>query len=106
MLSLWCKAVSDLFFSISNSPKYTYTVKLDYDSLDDFFANIEITGSDAYFEENTHEEKRNAYNVVNASFGYRYENWTFTIWSKNLFDRGYEDRVFFFNNYCLVFANW
>ena len=54
---------------------------------------------DAYFEENTHEEKRNAYNVVNVSFGYRYENWTFTIWSKNLFDRGYEDRVFFFDNY-------
>jgi len=84
---------------LSNSPKYTYAVRLDYDSLDDFFANIEITGSDAYFEENTHEEKRNAYNVVNASFGYQYENWTFTIWSKNLFDRGYEDRVFFFDNY-------
>jgi len=84
---------------VSNSPKYTYAVRLDYDSLDDFFANIEITGSDAYFEENTIEEKRNAYDVVNASVGYRYDNWTFTIWSKNLLDRGYEDRVFFFDNY-------
>lgn len=84
---------------LSNSPKYTYAVRLDYDSLDDFFANIEITGSDAYFEENTIEEKRNAYDVVNASFGYRYENWTFTFWSKNLLDRGYEDRVFFFDNF-------
>ena len=84
---------------LSNSPEYNYAVRLDYNSLDDFFANIEITASDVYFEENTHEEKRNAYNVVNASFGYRYENWTFTIWSKNLFDRGYEDRVFFFDNF-------
>ena len=84
---------------LSNSPKYTYAVRLDYDSLDHFFANIEITGSDAYFEENTIEEKRNAYNVVNASVGYRYDNWTFTLWAKNLFDEGYEDRVFFFDNY-------
>ncbi len=84
---------------LSNSPKYTYAVRLDYDSLDHFFANIEITGSDAYFEENTIEEKRNAYDVVNASVGYRYENWTFTSGAKNLFDEGYEDRVFFFDNY-------
>ncbi len=68
-------------------------------AIDHFFANIEITGSDAYFEENTIEEKRNAYNVVNASVGYRYDNWTFTLWAKNLFDEGYEDRVFFFDNY-------
>ena len=35
---------------------------------------------------------------MNASFGYRYENWTFTVWSKNLLDEEYEERIFFFNN--------
>ncbi len=35
---------------------------------------------------------------MNASVGYRYENWTFTVWSKNLLGEEYEERIFFFNN--------
>ncbi|MEC7229958.1 MAG: TonB-dependent receptor, partial [Verrucomicrobiota bacterium] len=49
-------------------------------------------------ESNSHSEKRNSYAILNASVGYRYENWTFTVWSKNLSDEEYEERVFFFDN--------
>jgi outer membrane receptor protein involved in Fe transport len=42
---------------------------------------------------------RNAFVTFNGSIGYKYQNWTFTVWGKNLFDEAYEKRVFFFDNY-------
>jgi len=84
---------------VSNSPNYTYSARLDYIPAEGFFASVEVTGSDEYFEENTHSEKRRSFNVVNASIGYRLDNWTLSLWAKNLLDEEYEDRVFFFDNY-------
>jgi outer membrane receptor protein involved in Fe transport len=84
---------------VSNSPNYTYSARLDYIPAEGFFASVEVTGSDEYFEENTHSEKRRSFNVVNASIGYRLDNWTLSLWSKNLLGEEYEDRVFFFDNY-------
>lgn len=83
---------------ISNAPSFTYSARLDYEAGNGFFSSAEVVGSDEYYESDSHSEKRNAFAVVNASVGYRYENWTFTIWSKNLFDEAYEKRVFFFDN--------
>jgi iron complex outermembrane recepter protein len=83
---------------LANAPNYTYSARLDYSPAEGLFGSLEVVGSDEYYESNSHTEKRNAFAVVNASIGYRYENWTFTLWSKNLFDEEYEDRVFFFDN--------
>jgi len=82
---------------VSNSPNYTYSARLDYIPADGFFASAEVTGSDEYFEENTHSEKRRSFNVFNASIGYRLDNWTLSLWAKNLFDEGYDERVFLFD---------
>jgi outer membrane receptor protein involved in Fe transport len=83
---------------VSNAPNYTYSARLDYAPKDGHFASLELVGSDEYYESNSHTEKRSAFAVVNASIGYRYENWTFTLWSKNLLDEESEERVFFFDN--------
>ena len=83
---------------VANAPDYTYSARLDYSPAKGFFASAEVVGSDDYYESNSHTEKRNAFAVVNASIGYRYENWTFTLWSQNLLDEEYEERVFFFDN--------
>ena len=83
---------------LSNAPAYTYNVRLDYQSECGFFANIEVLGRDEYYESNSHDQKRDAFAVVNSSIGYRHENWIFTLWAKNLFDEGYEKRLFFFDN--------
>ncbi|MDG1301386.1 MAG: TonB-dependent receptor, partial [Opitutae bacterium] len=83
---------------VSNAPAVTHNVRVDYQSASGFFASIEVVGSHEYYESNSHNEKRNAFAVVNSSIGYRYENWTFTLWAKNLFDEGYEKRIFYFAN--------
>ncbi len=83
---------------VANAPNYTYSARLDYSPAQGIFASLELTGSDDYYESNSHAQKRHAFALVNASIGYRYQNWTVTVWSKNLLDEKYEERVFFFDN--------
>ena len=71
---------------MANAPSYTYTVRLNYRPHGGLFAGTELVGSDDYFESNSHGEKRDAYVVFNSSVGYRWEQWTLTLWVKNLFD--------------------
>lgn len=83
---------------LANAPDYTFSARIDYVADIGFFANFEVTGSDDYYESNSHSEKRRSFTQYNGAIGYRYENWTLTVWGRNLFDEEYEKRVFFFGN--------
>lgn len=87
---------------LSSAPSYTYNARVDYVAKNGLFANLEVTGSDDFFESNNPDNRdqriRSAYTVFNGAIGYRYENWTLTLWGRNLFNEEYEKRVFFFAN--------
>ena len=87
---------------LSSAPSYTYNARLDYQAENGFFANFELAGSDSFFESNNPDNRdqriRSEFIIYNAALGYTYENWTLTLWGRNLFDRRYEKRVFFFGN--------
>ncbi|WPJ95757.1 TonB-dependent receptor [Coraliomargarita algicola] len=83
---------------LANAPSYSYSVGLAYDRGDGFFGNAQIVAKDDYYESNSHNEKRDSFAVVNAALGYRWDNWTVTLWAKNLFDEEYTKRIFYFNN--------
>lgn len=83
---------------LANSPPVSYNLALLYESDTRVFARVEINGKSSQYESNTHNEKRSGFTVFNALAGFRQGNWTFTVWTKNLFDENYEERVFFFAN--------
>ena len=85
---------------VSNAPAFTYSARVDYQSDCGIFAIIEVLGSDEYYESDgvDSHQKRDAFAVVNSSIGYGYENWTFTLWAKNLFNQNYQKRLFNFDN--------
>ena len=83
---------------LSNAPSYTYSARVDFRLENGFYANVEAQGSDSYFESNSHDEQRESYATVNGAIGFKYDNWDLTLWGRNLFDEGYQDRVFFFSN--------
>jgi iron complex outermembrane receptor protein len=89
---------------LSNAPSYSYGAGLDFNAPNGFFGSLEFTGRDSYFESNNHDERRTAMTIVNAAIGYRVDNWTFSLWSRNLLDERYEKRVFFFANEAPAFA--
>ncbi|NQZ54333.1 MAG: TonB-dependent receptor [Piscirickettsiaceae bacterium] len=61
-----------------------------------FRANIE--GKDEFYFSNSHNEKSSSYAIVNSSIDYRTGDWKVTLWGKNLFDKDYATRGFFFGN--------
>jgi outer membrane receptor protein involved in Fe transport len=87
---------------LSSAPNYTYNARIDYVAENGFFTNFEVTGSDEFFESNNPDNRdqrtRSEFIAYNAAIGYSYENWTLTLWGRNLFDEEYEKRVFFFAN--------
>lgn len=83
---------------LSNAPSFNYNLRLNYNADSGIFGSIALAGRDAYFESNSHIQKRDAVAIVNASAGYQFENWRVSVWSKNLFDEKYASRAFYFDN--------
>ncbi len=83
---------------LANVPSTTYSLGGRYTAGNGFWASAELSGRDAYYESNTHDQTRSGFNVVNASLGYRTGPWAVTLWARNLFDERYEKRIFYFAN--------
>jgi hypothetical protein len=83
---------------LANTPRYGYTLGARYHSDSGFFGNAEIVGRASQFDSNNQNESRRAFHLYNASLGYAWREWTFTLWGRNLLNARYEKRVFFFGN--------
>jgi len=51
-----------------------------------------------YYFSNTHDQKSKAYSLLNSSVSYINGNWTATLWGRNLTDKEYDVRGFYFAN--------
>jgi len=83
---------------LANAPHYGYTLGTRYGAATGFFANAELVARAQQFDSNNQHEARRAFQLVNASLGYAWREWTVTLWAKNLFDEVYDKRVYFFGN--------
>jgi len=83
---------------LANTPHYGYTIGTRYGGERGFFAGAELIGRAEQFDSNNQNEARRSFQIVNASIGYAWREWTFTLWAKNVFDETYDKRVFFFGN--------
>jgi outer membrane receptor protein involved in Fe transport len=61
-----------------------------------FKANIE--GKDEFYYSNSHSSKSSSYAIVNSSLDYKNGDWKVSLWGRNLFDKDYHTRGFFFAN--------
>ena len=83
---------------LANTPPYGYTVGTRYRAASGLFGQVELIGRGRQFDSNNHDEARRAFEVVNASLGCVWREWTFTLWARNVFNERYDKRVFFFGN--------
>lgn len=83
---------------LPNTPSYGYSLGLRYQPKEGVFGSLELLGKADYIESMSNNEKRCSFDVLNSSIGYRRENWTLTLWARNLLDERYDKRVFFFGN--------
>ncbi len=83
---------------LANTPPYGYTLGTRYRNDAGLFGQVELVGRARQYDSNNHDEPRRAFNVLNASVGYAWGDWSLTVWGRNLLDRTYDKRVFFFGN--------
>jgi len=84
--------------TLANTPSHAWSLGARYDHDCGFFATVDLAGRGDYFESNNHDEKRDGFTNVNASIGYTRNDWTVSLWVRNLLDERYTQRVFFFGN--------
>jgi len=59
-------------------------------------AALELTAMDAFFFSDSHDQRSSGYHLWNGSVGYRHKDWSVRLWGRNLLDRRYAVRGFFF----------
>ena len=82
----------------AHAPEYQFFVGAEYDFGNGWRASVELEGKDEFFFSASHDEKSDAYELVNASVGYYAESWSARVWARNIGDEDYFVRGFRFGN--------
>ena len=62
------------------------------------FTRVEVTGKDAFYFDDSHNQQSAPYALFNASLGWRVDRFQLLLWSRNLFNESYDVRGFYFGN--------
>ena len=62
------------------------------------YGRVELEGKDAFYFSDSHDQRSRAYQLLNASLGYRSGALDLTLWARNLTDEDYAVRGFYFGN--------
>jgi len=82
----------------AHAPNYTLALGGMYRRGNGFFARLDLSARDEFYFDVSHDQKSEAYALVNARLGYEAERWTAQLWLRNAFDENYAVRGFFFGN--------
>ena len=82
----------------SHAPHWQYAIGTNYQFTDHWFARIDITGKDAFYFDDSNDQRSRPYSLVNAAIGYQTPRLSWTIWARNLFDKKYAVRGFYFGD--------
>lgn len=84
---------------VAHAPKYTFNLGSEYYANERWTLRANVEGKDAFYFSDSHNAKSNGYALLNASADYRYDkHWKLRVWARNLLDKDYATRGFFFDN--------
>ena len=82
----------------AHAPDYTLAAGASYRHPSGVFARLDVTARDAFYFDVSHDQESEPYELVNGRIGYAADRWSVQVWARNLFDRQYAVRGFFFGN--------
>ena len=82
----------------AHAPAYQFSLGTAYYLTNNWSISANIEGKDEFYYSNSHNAKSSSYAITNASLQYQEQSWTVTFWGRNLFDKDYFTRGFFFEN--------
>lgn len=78
------------------APNYSYLAGSQWRGRSGFFARAELEGKDAFYLSDENDARSHAYALLNLSAGYGRDNWTITLWGRNVLDKKYVTRGYVF----------
>jgi len=78
------------------APKLTGSFGFDWRDKSGLFARTDLTYKDNYYFSDSHNQISNSYFLTNLSFGKTIDGATITFWARNIFDKRYAIRGFYF----------
>ena len=78
------------------SPKYNFSIGINYTHRSGFFAKFDTHGKDEYYYSESHNQTLNSHLISNGSLGLKKDKWTISLWGKNISDKRYAIHGFYF----------
>ena len=82
----------------AHAPHYTYSLGASYNTSSGWWARLDLSGMDKFFFDYGHDQMSKPYGLANLSVGREWDSWSVKLWSRNLFDKHYFVRGFYFGN--------
>lgn len=82
----------------AHAPDYQFNLGINYQLSDDWLLNVSVEGKDEFYFSDSHDQKSEAYELLNASLNYTQDDWNISLWARNITDEDYETRGFYFGN--------
>lgn len=82
----------------AHAPSYQYNVGAHWTIIDNLRARVEVEGKDSFYFSDSHDAKSSTYNLVHASLAWQVDRMELRLWGRNLTDKDYATRGFYFAN--------
>jgi iron complex outermembrane recepter protein len=82
----------------AHAPGYQFAAGVSWRHPRGWFARLDVSGRDAFYFSDSHDQRSSAYELFNARVGWEDERWQLALWGRNLFSQEYAVRGFFFGN--------
>jgi iron complex outermembrane receptor protein len=83
---------------LAHAPRYTLAAGIVYRDASGFFARLDASARDEFYFDVSHDQKSRAYELLHARIGFEGDNWVVQLWGRNLADKRYAVRGFYFGN--------
>ncbi|MCK9469877.1 MAG: TonB-dependent receptor [Porticoccaceae bacterium] len=82
----------------AHAPNYQYNAGAHWTIIDNLRARVEVEGKDSFYFSDSHDAKSSTYNLVHASLTWQVDRMELRLWGRNLTDKDYATRGFYFAN--------
>ena len=83
---------------LAHAPSYSVNSGLQWQLHDDLVVTLQVDGKDKFYYSDSHNEQSQRIALVHASVNYQLADWQISLWARNITDRDYGVRGFFFGN--------
>ncbi len=82
----------------AHAPRYQFFVGAEFQLSQPLTFRVEVEGKDEFYFSESHNQRSEAYSLLNARLEYKRDNFLVALWGKNLTDETVATRGFYFSN--------